>query len=157
MGPANALSHKDKVNMDNNNREITLLKGGDQYFHVCAINTALVDKITSSSASDPIVTKALATMNNEKGEPWIPQTAKTDWEFIDGALYFKHWLYVPEPACHDLMKSLHELPAGGHEGFFCMLHCMQKDYWWPGMSTFLWKFISGCADCQVAKVLVMLA
>ena len=29
---------------------------------------------------------------------------------------------------------------------------MQKDYWWPGMSTFLWKFISGCADCQAAKV-----
>ena len=29
---------------------------------------------------------------------------------------------------------------------------MQKDYWWLGMSTFLWKFILGCADCQVAKV-----
>ena len=57
-----------------------------------------------------------------------------------------------KPACHDLVKSLHELPAGGHEGFFCTLHCMQKDYWWPGISTFLWKFISGCADCQVAKV-----
>ena len=29
---------------------------------------------------------------------------------------------------------------------------MQKDYWWPGMSTFLRKFIAGCADCQAAKV-----
>ena len=29
---------------------------------------------------------------------------------------------------------------------------MQKDYWWPGMSTFLWKFIAGCAACQAAKV-----
>ena len=29
---------------------------------------------------------------------------------------------------------------------------MQKDYWWPGMSTFLWKFIAGCANCQAAKV-----
>ena len=29
---------------------------------------------------------------------------------------------------------------------------MQKDYWWPGMSTFLQKFITGCADCQAAKV-----
>ena len=32
------------------------------------------------------------------------------------------------------------------------LHRMQKDYWWPGMSTFLHKFIAGCADCQAAKV-----
>ena len=29
---------------------------------------------------------------------------------------------------------------------------MQKDYWWPGMSTFLHRFITGCADCQAAKV-----
>ena len=57
-----------------------------------------------------------------------------------------------KPTCHDLVKLLHELLAGGHEGFFCTLHCMQKDYWWPGMSTFLQKFISGCANCQAAKV-----
>ena len=55
-----------------------------------------------------------------------------DWEFIDGALYFKHQLYVPELAHHNLVKSLHELPAGGHEGFFHTLHWMQRDYWWPG-------------------------
>ena len=29
---------------------------------------------------------------------------------------------------------------------------MQRDYWWLGMSTFLRKFITGCADCQAAKV-----
>ena len=29
---------------------------------------------------------------------------------------------------------------------------MQKGYWWPGMSTFLQRFILGCADCQAAKV-----
>ena len=32
-----------------------------------------------------------------------------------------------------------------------MLHRMQKDYWWPGMFTFLREFISGCANCQAAK------
>ena len=76
--------------MNNDNREITLLKRGDQYFHICAIGAALAEKITSSSASDPMVTKALTAMNDEKGEPWIPQTTKTDWEFTDGVLYFKH-------------------------------------------------------------------
>ena len=29
---------------------------------------------------------------------------------------------------------------------------MKRDYWWLGMSTFLHKFITGCADCQAAKV-----
>ena len=127
MGPTNTLSQKDEIDTGDDNREITLLKGGNQYFHIHAIDTALADKISSSSVSNPI--KALAAMNNESGEPWIPQTAKEDWKFVDNALYFKHCLYVLEPAHHDLIKSIHKSPGGGHEGFFRMLHHMQKDYW----------------------------
>ena len=91
-------------------------------------------------------------MNNDSGEPWIPRTAKMDWEFVGNALDFNHCPYVPKPAHHNLFKTLHESPAGGHKGFFHTLHHIQRDYWWPGMSTFLQKFISGCADCQAAKV-----
>ena len=142
MGLTDTLSWKDEVDTDDDNREIILLKGNSQYHHICAINAVLVEKITSSSSLDPVVIKALAAMNDETAEPWIPWTAKTNWEFTDGALYFKHWLYILEPACHDLVKSLHESSAGGHKGFFHTLHHMQQDYWWLGMSTFLQRFIS---------------
>ena len=91
-------------------------------------------------------------MNNDSGEPWIPWTMAANWKFLDNSLYFKPHLYVPEPARHDLVKSLHKSPARGHEGFFRTLHRIQRDYWWPGMSTFLRKFISECANCQAAKV-----
>ena len=72
MGPADALSRKDEVGTSDDNQEITLLKGKGQYFHIHAINAALTKKISSSSANDPIVTKALSAMNNSVGEPWIP-------------------------------------------------------------------------------------
>ena len=72
MGPADALSRKDEVDTDDDNREITLLQGDDQYYHICTINSALANKIAASSPSDPIVTKALVAMNDETGEPWIP-------------------------------------------------------------------------------------
>ena len=152
MGPADALSRKVEVETYDDNQEITLLKGNDQYFHVHAINAALAKKISSSLTEDPVIMKALATMNSDSSKPWIPQTTMADWKFIDNSLYFKHRLYIPEPTCHGLVRSLHESPAGGHEGFFRTLHRMQRDYWWPGMSTFLHKFIVGCADCQAAKV-----
>ena len=151
-GPADVLSRKDEVETSNDNQEITLLKEGNQYFHIHALNTTLANKISSSSASHPVITKALAAMNDASSEPWIPQTNQTDWEFTDGVLYFKHQLYIPEPAHLNLIKSLHESPASGHKGFFPTLHHMQKDYWWPGMSTFIQKFIAGCADFQAAKV-----
>ena len=97
MGPTDALSQKDDIETSDDNREITLLKGKDQYFHIRAINVALTKKISSSSTEDPIVSKALATMNSNNREPWIPHTTAADWEFIDNSLYFKHHLYVPEP------------------------------------------------------------
>ena len=152
MGPADALSWKDNIETSDDNWEITLLKSRDQYFHIHAINAALAKKISSLSTEDPVITTALAAMNHDNSKPWIPRTATTDWKFIDNSLYFKHRLYVPEPAHLELVQSLHESPAGGHEGFFRTLHRMQKDYWWPGMSTFLHRFIAGCANCQVAKV-----
>ena len=92
MGPTNTLSRKVKVETSDDNWEITLLNGGDQYFHIHAINITLADKISSSSMSDPIITKALTAMNDKSGESWIPWTTKTDWEFTNGALYFKHQL-----------------------------------------------------------------
>ena len=122
MGPADTLSRKDEIKTCDDNQEITLLKGKDQYFHICTINATLVKKISSSSTEDPIVMKALTAMNNKSHEPWIPRTVAADWKFIDNTLYFKHCLYVPEPAHHDLVKSLHKSPARGHEGFFRTLH-----------------------------------
>ena len=71
MGPADALSWKDEIETSDDNREITLLKGRDQYFHIRAIDVALAKKISSSTTQDPIVTKALAAMNNDGGKPWI--------------------------------------------------------------------------------------
>ena len=72
MGPADALSQKDDFETSDDNQEITLLKGTDQYFHIKTINAALAKEISSSTAQDPIATKALAAMNHEGGEPWIP-------------------------------------------------------------------------------------
>ena len=67
MGPADALSRKDEVETSNDNQEITLLKGKEKYFHIRAIDIALAKKISSLTAQDLIVTKALAAMNHNGG------------------------------------------------------------------------------------------
>ena len=59
MGLADALSRKDEVDMDDDNWEITLLKGDPCYHHIKSINTALTEKIASSSSTGPIVIKSL--------------------------------------------------------------------------------------------------
>ena len=86
MGPANTLSRKDKVDTDNNNQEVMVLKQVDQDFHIWALDVTLAQKITQSMSSNPIVTKVLMAMNDEEGGPWIPWMAKEDWTFKGGQL-----------------------------------------------------------------------
>ena len=45
MGLVDALSRKDEIDTNDDNQEIALLKGGDQYFHICTLDTILADKL----------------------------------------------------------------------------------------------------------------
>ena len=74
MGLADTLSWKDEVDTSSNNQEIILLKEEDQGHHIWALDLALATKISESSPSDPIISKALVAMNNEAGNPWLPRT-----------------------------------------------------------------------------------
>ena len=99
MGPADALSRKDEVNTTDDNHMVTMLSENNVcHKHVRQLDLALMQKITKSSAIDPIVTKALAAMNDKNIDPWLPQTTKEDWKFENRHLYFKNQIYIPEEA-----------------------------------------------------------
>ena len=113
MGPADALSRLVNSNTSSNNTNITLLP--DDLF-ICAIDTTLVNEITSSSATDPLVLDALNSLST--GSPLFPHSSLTDWHFSDSCLYFKNHLYIPPDAHHNLVTSIHSSLTSGHGGFF---------------------------------------
>ena len=147
MGPANALSRLPNPDLSSDNADVTLLP--DNLF-ISAINTALVDKITSSSLTDPLVVTAL--QNLSQGSPLFPRSSLLDWRFDGSQLYFKNHLYIPTSAWHDIVSSVHTSLALGHGGFFRTYSLLSRDYWWPGMSSFVRWFVAGCALCQQMKV-----
>ena len=143
LGPTDALSHLPDPNTSSDNSNVTLLPAD---VFVCAIDTTLVHKITSSSASDPLVLSTLQHLSN--GSPLFPCSSFTDWHFADSQLYFKNHLYIPPATHHDLISSVHSSLASRHRGFFCMYSLLACNYWWPGMSSFVHRFVAGCALCQ---------
>ena len=147
MGPADALSRLPDPDTSSDNVDITVLP--DDLF-IRAIDMALVDKILSSSPSDPLVISALQHLS--AGSPLFPCSSLSDWCFADSLLYFKNHLYIPAAARHDLVSSVHSSPAAGHGGFFRTYTLLSRDYWWLGMSSFIHRFVSGCALCQQMKV-----
>ena len=114
------------------------------------LDAALASKITESTPSNQFVINALATMDTDTVP--LPRSSPSNWYFDHGALYYKGRLYIPDSACHPLVKEIHESLAGAHGRYFCTISLLQKDYWWPGMTTFVCKFIAGCAICQANKV-----
>ena len=147
MGPADALSCLPDPDISSDNIDVTVLP--DNLF-LRTFDVALVDKISSSSSSDPLVVSAL--QNLSVGSPLFPCSSLSDWHFSDSLLYFKNRLYIPATAHHDLVSSVHSSPAASHSGFFRTYTLLSRDYWWPGMSSFIHRFIAGCALCQQMKV-----
>ena len=66
---------------------------------------------------------------------------------------YKGYLYIPKPAHHDLVTTAHSSFKGGHGRHLHTIALLSKDYWWPGLSTYVWKYVSGCVVCQAHKIL----
>jgi len=43
------------------------------------------------------------------------------------------------------------LPSAGHPGWWKTYELVSRNYWWPGMTTFVKKYITGCDMCQQMK------
>ena len=99
MGPADTLSHLTNSNLSSDNANVMLLP--DNLF-IHAIDTALVQKINSSFATNPLVTSALQNLSD--GSPLFPCSSLMDWHFSDSKLYFKNHLYIPSDTHHDLIS-----------------------------------------------------
>ena len=147
MGPSDALSHKDEVDTSNDNQDVVLLS---PTLFIKAINIALADKIAHSSLSDPLVSAALHILDD--GKSLLARASKHDWHYDDGKLYFKNWLYIPKSAQQDLVSAIHTSKTCRHGGIFCTLNLLQWDYWWPGMTIYICKYVASYTICQVNKV-----
>ena len=113
MGPTDALSCLVDPDISSDNNNVTLLP--DDLF-IRAIDTALVNKITSSTSTDPLVLDTLKRLLD--GSPLLPCSSLTDWHLSSSCLYFKNCLYIPPDARHNLVTSIHSSLASGHGGFF---------------------------------------
>jgi len=95
MGPADALSCRDEVDTSLDNTAVTMLPTVSDVL-ICALDVRLAERIAEFTTTNPLVKDATNAM--AKHSSLFPRTAHDDWTFLDGVLYYKSHLYVPEPA-----------------------------------------------------------
>src|SRR3978361_468877 len=119
---------------------------------VRVIDTDLHNVLAENIMKDEIVTDAIEVLKSN-GIPLI-KSALSDWKMDNGLLFFKGKCYVPnnEDLRRNIVRRYHDLVSSGHPGQYGTLELVQREYWWPRMSTFVKKYVEGCASCQQMKV-----
>ena len=70
-----------------------------------------------------------------------------------GKLYFRDRLWVPqnEPLRTQTIRDAHDSPFAGHPGRQQTYQILQRDFFWPGMSNDVRRYVRNCDSCGRAK------
>ena len=147
MAPADTLSRKDAIDTSMDNAEKAIYP---EPAVIGVLYLALARHIQASFSFDPLVLRAIENLCTDT--PLFPRSSIKDWMYEGGHLYYKGRLYILPDAHHTLVSSLHSSPALGYAGQFHTKTFLKRDFWWPGLATYVNKFIEGCAVCQQNKV-----
>ena len=71
----------------------------------------------------------------------------------NGVVEYDGKVYVPRDRNlrERIIHAHHDTPLAGHPGRFKTLDLIQRNYWWPGIRTYVTRYIEGCETCQRTK------
>jgi len=155
MIPADALSRRSDhcPNEDNDNEDEVLLTPD---LFIQFIDTALLSAVADVQRGDPTALEALQLITG-KGtldpptdvEHWTVET-----DSHRSVLFYKGKIYIPDnlELRRSIVKQFHDVPTAGHPGILGTFQALSKEYYWPGMRTFVRNYVLGCAHCQQFKI-----
>src|SRR5258707_743971 len=103
----------------------------------------------SAQFNDPVV-KALKALD-------VGELRSDEWTRAEGVVLYRGKVYVPDnpQLCHDLVHAHHSATVAGHPRHWKMLELVSWNYWWPGLSRYVARFVAGCDACNRTKTFPM--
>jgi hypothetical protein len=113
-------------------------------------NTELLDKIKKALEKDKITINYRSLLKSGPQEFGKPPA---EWNFENGLLLYCGKVYVPKlhKLRMELIKLHHNTLLAGHPGRWKTLELISRNYWWPGISIDVKKYVLGCDTCQRNK------
>jgi len=75
-----------------------------------------------------------------------------EWEVKDGIVMKEGRIYVPEGDLRrEIIQLHHDTPVGGHGGRWKMTELIGRNYWWPGITKEVGRYVEGYNACQRYK------
>src|SRR5437762_9975206 len=80
-------------------------------------------------------------------------TANSPWSWENGLLLYKNLVYIPQDDAIrlELLQEHHDSPLAGHFGIAKTHELLSRNYYFPGMLSFVKSYISTCDLCSRGK------
>jgi len=79
-------------------------------------------------------------MKNLKDEEWMIE---------EGVVMKERRIYVPEGDLRrEVVQLHHDMPVEGHGGKWKTMELVTRNYWWPGVTREVGKYVEGYNACQ---------
>jgi len=108
----------------------------------------LRERIKKAQERDEKVVKAV----EELKKAGMKNLRDEEWTIEEGVVVKEERIYVPEGDLRRKVVQLHHNTlVGGHRGKWKMTELVTRNYWWPGVTREVGKYVEGCDAYQQCK------
>jgi len=155
MGKADGLSRRVdwKIGVDKDNKNQIFIK--DNWIRsmyevvVEGPEVELVEKIKKARSKDKDVIKVVEEMK----KAGVRELRGNEWKIEDDLVLKEGKVYMPkdEELRIEIIRLHHDMPAAGHGGRWKIVELVTRNYWWPGVTRDIGKYVERCDLCQRMK------
>jgi len=152
MGKADGLSRRSdwEKGAEGDNEDEVLLKPewikSVRVGEVIVEGVDILERIKRSKARDDEVIKAVEEMK----KAGVKMLRDEEWREEDGLMLKEGKVYVPkdEALRVEIIRLHHDTPIGGHGGQWKTAEMVTRNFWWPGVTREVKRYVEGCDACQ---------
>ena len=153
MGKADSLSRKldQEVEVEKNNKNETLVKPEwlevrkTEKVEVIVEGVDLLEKVRWSKVKDNKVIKVVEKMK------WtgVKILKDEEWREVDSVMYKERKMYVSKDNIlrAEIIRLHYDTPVEGHGGQQKTVKRVTRNFWWPGITKEVKRYIKECDSC----------
>ena len=155
MGKVDGLSRRPdwKVGVEKDNDNQVFIK--DDW--ICSLQEVVIEgpeveileKIKKTRSKDEDVVRVVEKMKRAK----IKELQGNEWQIERHLVLKEGKMYVPkdEELRTEIIRQHHDMPVAGHRGRWKTVELVTRNYWWPGVTKDIGRYVEGYNLCQRIK------
>jgi len=157
IGKADSLSRRPdwEVGVDKDNEDEMLVKlewlevRKMEVVEIIVDKVDLLEEVRKSKVKNDKVVKAVEEMKQAR----VKMLRDEEWREVDGIMYKEEKVYVPkdEKLKAEIIRLHYDTPIGGHGEQWKTVELVTRNFWWPGVTKEVKRYVEGCDACQRNK------